>query len=237
MQSTRQFTGAVGGRVEILRDRSGIPHVYAASTPDLYFGLGVAMAEDRLWQMDRLRRRALGRQAEILGSAYLSSDIAHLTVGIDQIATREADALDEATHGMTAALVAGINRQIELMGRDLPPEFHKLEYTPEPFTVRDVVAIARGIWWSLNGRIDRIVAAEAARLLPEAFRRAVPDAGGLGASCVAARRRHRRCDRQQQLGDAWQSHGRREAGAVRRSASAVLGAIELVRIRAARAGG
>jgi penicillin G amidase len=170
MQPTRRLTGQVGGRVEILCDRSGIPHVYASSTPDLYFGLGVAMAEDRLWQMDRLRRRALGRQAEILGPAYLASDIAHLTVGIDQIAAREAEALDEATHRVVAALVGGINRQIELMGRDLPPEFHRLEYAPEPFTVRDVVAIARGIWWSLNGRIDRIVAAEAARLLPEAFR-------------------------------------------------------------------
>ena len=113
--------------------------------------------------------RSAGRR-KILGPAYLASDIAHLTVGIDQIAAREADALDEATHGMTAALVAGINRQIELMGRDLPPEFGKLGYAPEPFTVRDVLAIARGIWWSLNGRIDRIVAAEAARLLPEAFR-------------------------------------------------------------------
>ena len=237
MQSTRQFTGAVGGRVEILRDRSGIPHVYAASTPDLYFGLGVAMAEDRLWQMDRLRRRALGRQAEILGPAYLASDIAHLTVGIDQIAAREADALDEATHGMTAALVAGINRQIELMGRDLPPEFRKLGYAPEPFTVRDVVAIARGIWWSLNGRIDRIVAAEAARLLPEAFRPLYLTPEASEHRVLQHGRRHRRCDRQQQLGGAWQSHGRRQAGAVRRSASAVLGAIELVRIRAARAGG
>jgi penicillin amidase len=170
MQSTQQFAGAVGGRVEILRDRSGIPHIYATATPDLYFGLGVAMAQDRLWQMDRLRRRALGRQAEILGPAYVASDIAHLTVGIDQIAAREADALDEATHRMVAALVAGINRQIEQMEHDLPPEFGRLNYTPEPFTVRDVVAIARGIWWSLNGRIDRIVAAEAARMLPEAFR-------------------------------------------------------------------
>jgi penicillin amidase len=170
MQQAQQLTGGIGGRVEILRDRSGIPHIYAASTPDLYFGLGVAMAQDRLWQMDRLRRRALGRQAEILGPAYIASDIAHLTVGIDRIAEREAEALDEATHRTVVALVAGINRQIELMGRDLPPEFRKLEYMPEPFTVRDVVAIARGIWWSLNGRIDRIVAAEAARLLPEKFR-------------------------------------------------------------------
>jgi penicillin amidase len=170
MQDTQQLTGAVGGRVEILRDRSGIPHIYATATPDLYFGLGVAMAQDRLWQMDRLRRRALGRQAEILGPDYVASDIAHLTVGIDQIAAREAGALDEATHRMAAALVAGINRQIEQMAHDLPPEFRRLDYAPEPFTVRDVVAIARGIWWSLNGRIDRIVAAEAARMLPEAFR-------------------------------------------------------------------
>jgi penicillin amidase len=166
----QEITGAVGGRVEILRDRSGIPHIYATSTPDLFFGLGVAMSQDRLWQMDRLRRRALGRQAEILGPEYLASDIAHLTVGIDQIAAREVDALDETTHRAVTAFVAGINRQIELMGRELPPEFRRLEYVPEPFTVRDIIAIGRGIWWSLNGRIDRIVAAEAARMLPAAFR-------------------------------------------------------------------
>src|SRR6516162_11539120 len=129
--STQQVTGATGGRVEILRDHAGVPHVYADSTGDLYFGLGVSMAQDRPRQMDRLRRRALGRQAEILGPDYVASDIAHLTVGIDQIAAREADALDAATHRMVTALVAGINRQIELMGRDLPPEFHQLDYAPE----------------------------------------------------------------------------------------------------------
>jgi penicillin amidase len=168
MQQTA--TAAVSNRVEILRDHAGVPHVYASTTPDLYFGLGVAMAQDRLWQMDRLRRRALGRQAEILGRTYLASDIAHLTVGIDQIAMREVDAMDATTRAMVMAFVAGINRQIEWFGTDLPPEFRRLDYVPEPFAARDVVAIARGIWWSLNGRIDRIVAAEAARLLPEQFR-------------------------------------------------------------------
>jgi penicillin amidase len=168
MQTT--CVGAISNRIEILHDRAGIPHIYASSTPDLYFGLGMAMAEDRLWQMDRLRRRALGRQAEILGPAYLASDISHLTVGIDQIAAREAEAMDAVTHRICASFVAGINRRIELMQRDLPTEFRRLDYAPEPFSVRDVVAIARGIWWSLNGRIDRIVAAEAARLLREGFR-------------------------------------------------------------------
>src|SRR5882762_9663294 len=84
--ATVRLTGAVKGKVEILRDRSGIPHIYAGRTDDLFFGLGLAAAEDRLWQMDRLRRRALGRQAEILGSAYLNHDIAHRTLGLNRIA-------------------------------------------------------------------------------------------------------------------------------------------------------
>jgi penicillin amidase len=170
MQARQQITGAVAGQVEILRDRSGIPHIYATSTPDLFFGLGVAMAQDRLWQMDRLRRRALGRQAEILGADYVASDMAHLTVGIDLISEREAAAMDEATHRVIEAFVAGINRHIDILGRRLPIEFQRLAYAPGPFTIRDIVAIARGLWWSLNGRIDRIVAAEAARLLPENLR-------------------------------------------------------------------
>src|SRR5271165_4659511 len=156
----------VGGSVEIIRDRSGVPHIHARATHDLYFGLGFAMAQDRLWQMDRLRRRALGRQAEILGSGYLASDIAHLTIGIDAISSREADAMDPATRRVIEAFAAGINRRIADVRADLPVEFQLLEYQPEDFTVRDIVAIGRGIWWSLNGRIDRLAAAEAARLLP-----------------------------------------------------------------------
>ena len=92
-----RFTGGVAGAVEIKRDRAGVPHISRRQPGDLHFGLGVAMAQDRLWQMDRLRRRALGRQAEILGAAYVASDVAHLTVGIDLIAEREADAMDPAT--------------------------------------------------------------------------------------------------------------------------------------------
>jgi penicillin amidase len=167
----RQFAAAVRGRVEIVRDRAGVPHIKAGDSEDLYFGLGVAMAEDRLWQMDRLRRRALGRQAEVLGQAYLASDIAHLTVGIDRVSASEATRIDGNTYRLVAAFVAGINRQIEAFGTVLPVEFTLLNYAPRPFTVQDVVATARGLWWSLNGRIDRLSAAEAARFMPtEALR-------------------------------------------------------------------
>ena len=160
------ISAPVGGKVEIIRDRSGVPHIHARIMPDLFFGLGFAMAQDRLWQMDRLRRRALGRQAEVLGSAYLASDIAHLTVGIDEIATSESAAMDPATRRLVEAFAAGINRRIADTRADLPVEFQLLDYEPADFTVRDIVAIGRGIWWSLNGRIDRLGAAEAARLLP-----------------------------------------------------------------------
>ncbi len=163
--SQNSIQAAVSGQVEIVRDGAGTPHITAQTSADLHFGLGFAMAQDRLWQMDRLRRRALGRQAEIMGRAYLAADIAHRTVGIPAIAARDAAAMDAATRSLVGAFVAGINRGIET--EPLPPEFGILGYTPEPFTVADIVAIARGFWWSLNGRIDRLTAAEAARFMPE----------------------------------------------------------------------
>ncbi|MDQ6673149.1 MAG: penicillin acylase family protein [Chloroflexota bacterium] len=164
--------GAVSGRVEILRDQAGVPHVYADSTADVYFGLGFAMAQDRLWQMDRLRRRALGRQAEVLGQEYVESDLMHHTVGIPQIAASEAERTDERTRALLESFVAGINRHIEACGRDLPIEFGLLEYEPEPFSVRDTIAILRAEWWSLNGRLHTLTVAEAARLLPHELRAA-----------------------------------------------------------------
>ena len=65
---------------------------------------------------------------------------------------------------------SAFNRWIDECGGDpgrLPVEFDLLGYAPEPFTVRDVIAILRGMWWSLNGRLEQIVAAEAATLLPD----------------------------------------------------------------------
>lgn len=165
--SAGTLTAAVRGRVEILRDRAGVPHIYADDTEDVYFGLGLATAQDRLWQMDRLRRRALGRAAEILGPEHVKSDLLHHAVGIPAAATAEVERLDPATRAIVDAYVAGINRWLEACGDRLPPEYALLDTAPEPFSARDVLAIARGIWWSLNGRLENLVVAEAARLLPE----------------------------------------------------------------------
>src|SRR5439155_21325684 len=113
----------------------------------------------------------IGRQADRLGAPDGAGEIEHRTVGSPAIEAREAGALDPQTRGLVDALVAGINRQIEAFGTGLPVEFLVLEDTPRPFTAADVVAIGRGIWWSLNGRIDRIMAAEAAHLIADEERR------------------------------------------------------------------
>ncbi len=162
-----RLQAAVRGPVEILVDRAGVPHVYARSTPDLYFGLGFAMARDRLWQMDRLRRRAYGTQAEVLGPDHLQSDVIYRTVGVGELAAADAGRVDDQTRAILDAFVAGVNCRIENAGAQLPPEFALLGYEPEQFTVADVLAILRGMWWSLNGRIESLVVAEAAGLLPE----------------------------------------------------------------------
>ncbi len=161
-----RIRATVQGPVEILDDRAGVPHIYAGSTPALYFGLGFAMARDRLWQMDRLRRRALGTQAEVLGPAYIKSDLMHRTVGIGELAVADTSRVDERTRAILDAFVGGINCQIEQISSHLPPEFALLSYEPQPFSVADVLTVLRGMWWSLNGRIEGLVVAEAARLLP-----------------------------------------------------------------------
>ena len=61
----------ISAPVEIVRDRAGVPHVFAQTDEDVFFGLGIAQAQDRLWQMTMLRRTAQGRLSEIFGSRTL----------------------------------------------------------------------------------------------------------------------------------------------------------------------
>src|SRR5262245_46021082 len=63
---TGQLAAGVKDRVAIQRDRFGIPHIFAESAHDLWFAFGFVMAQDRLFQMDYLRRKGLGRLAEVL---------------------------------------------------------------------------------------------------------------------------------------------------------------------------
>ena len=81
--------------VRILRDERAVPHIYAQSLDDLLFAQGFVHAQERLWQMDFLRRAARGQLAEILGAAALELDKQNRLLALGSVADRTFEALDE----------------------------------------------------------------------------------------------------------------------------------------------
>jgi penicillin amidase len=168
--------------VRIQRDEWGIPHVFAENDHDLFFGFGYATAEDRLFQLDYLRRRALGRLSEILGPEGLELDLVARTVGLHLIAEKEWDSLPEETRQLVAAFSEGVNALIADSGERLPIEFDLLGYRPESWRPVDSLAIAGEFRWYLTGRFPVIVIPELAKRtlgtgpLYEAFLQAEADA-------------------------------------------------------------
>lgn len=150
------------GEIELLRDELGIPYIYASTDTALFFGYGFAMAQDRLWQMDYLRRKAHGRLAEILGPEGLAVDVVARIVGIPTIARRHLAHLPEETRTLLEHFSAGVNACIEQTHR-LPIEFALLDYTPQPWTPLDSIAILGEFRWYLTGRLFVIALPELAK--------------------------------------------------------------------------
>ncbi len=153
----------VAGSVRIARDESGIPHVFAENDDDLFLGFGYATAQDRLFQLDYLRRRALGRLSEVLGPEALELDLVARTVGLPLIAEREWESLADETRRLIAAFSKGINAWIDDCGDKLPIELDLLGYRPEPWRPVDSLAIAGEFRWYLTGRFPVIVIPELAK--------------------------------------------------------------------------
>lgn len=152
--------GSRGGAARVVRDKYGIPHIFAPDEQELAFATGFVQAQDRLWQMDYRRRLARGRLAEVLGETAVRSDKEMRTIGLAQAARLELESLDRSTMGPLDSYAAGVNRWIELVADNLPVEFDILEYRPEPWTPLDSIVILRYFWWTLTGRLQQIVAAE-----------------------------------------------------------------------------
>lgn len=153
----------VSAAVQIHRDRWGIPHILAETDADLFFGMGYAMAQDRLFQLDYLRRRGLGRLSEVLGPSGLELDTIARTVGLNRIAVAEWDRLSPEVQRTLEAFSAGINAWIADAGDCLPIEFELLDYRPHPWTPIDSLAIESEFRWYLTGRFPVICIPELAR--------------------------------------------------------------------------
>src|SRR2546426_12405658 len=99
--------------VEIIFDRYGVPHMYAANEDDLYFAQGYVHAQERLWQMEFNRRLGSGRLSEIFGKIALETDRFSRRLGMHRAAAAEASGLAEHSKRILDAYARGINAYIE----------------------------------------------------------------------------------------------------------------------------
>jgi penicillin amidase len=127
--------------VTIQRDAHGVPHLRAASLDDLLLAQGFVTAQDRLWQMDSLRRHASGTLAEILGPDFLAHDRLQRTLLIRASADRALTTLPPDQLHLLERYAAGVNASIDLQRAHLPLEFRLLRYQPAPWTPRDSLLV------------------------------------------------------------------------------------------------
>jgi penicillin G amidase len=127
--------------VTVKRDAHGVPHIQAASQEDLFVAQGYVTAQDRLWQLDVLRRNSNGELAEILGPSLVAHDKAQRVLRIQVTAQRIYANLPAADRARFDAYARGVNLFIEQHQDALPAEFKLLFYKPQPWTGEDSISI------------------------------------------------------------------------------------------------
>jgi len=141
--------------VTVERDQWGVPHIRAASLEDLEEAQGYVMAQDRLWQMDLLRRVARGQLSEILGPTTLAIDKDFRTLGFSRAAARDVAQLDAESRKLMEAYARGVNAFIEEHQDRLPLEFTLLRYKPLPWQPSDTLAISGYMYRTLTDTRER----------------------------------------------------------------------------------
>ncbi|MGI6207947.1 MAG: penicillin acylase family protein [Anaerolineae bacterium] len=155
--------------VEVIRDRWGVPHIYALNEHDLFYAQGFIHAQDRLWQMEFSRRLAHGRLAEILGEPAWEADRLFRTLGLTRAARRDLELTDPDTMAALQAYADGVNCWLRHHATRLPLEFQLLRRAPDPWEPLDTLAFGRVQGWVLSHNWDQEVLNTAliARVGPE----------------------------------------------------------------------
>lgn len=147
LQTTKpQYEGEIGLKniskeTSVYFDEYGVPHIYANSQKDAMTALGYVHAQDRLWQMELMRRIAPGRLSELFGSKALANDKFFAGIGIDENSKKAMAQLDKnsETYKLAMAYVDGINQYIE--NGKTPVEFRLVGIKKEKYSLKDVYNI------------------------------------------------------------------------------------------------
>ncbi len=132
-----QAPAPVAGEIAIVRDAIGLPHITAGSVEDAVFAQGYVTAQDRMWQMDMLRRLAAGELSEVVGPSTLESDTLARKMRLRAIAEQQARSLPPAEQALLAAYARGVNHYIEQQEGRWGPEFVLLGSRPRLWTLAD----------------------------------------------------------------------------------------------------
>jgi penicillin amidase len=136
--------------VTVTRDQHGVPTIEAASLADLFFAQGYVTAQDRLWQMDIMRRYGSGELSEILGEDTLKLDREQRILGLRAAAKKSLEMASSRDLSFYDAYARGVNTYIDSHGGRLPIEFRILHYAPKPWQAEDSVVVANSMVKDLN---------------------------------------------------------------------------------------
>ena len=178
--------------VEIVRNTYNVPHIFGETDADVFFGLGYAHAQDRLWQMTLMRRTAQGKLSELFGQRTLRTDELLRRLGLYRAAVRSVAAQDDETLAMLEAYSAGVNARIEVINREArgrgAPELFLFEPQIAPWQPADSIAIIKLMALQLSGQAsEEVLRARASLILPEERLRDLhPDVPGKGKVVLAS---------------------------------------------------
>ena len=136
--------------VTVTRDQHGVPTIEAANLADLFFAQGYVTAQDRLWQMDIMRRYGSGELSEILGEDTLKIDREQRILGLRAAAKKSLEMASDRDRSYYDSYARGVNAYIGTHGDRLPVEFRILRYAPKPWQAEDSVVVANSMVKDLN---------------------------------------------------------------------------------------
>ena len=164
--------------VEVIRDRWGVPHIYADSAHDLFMAQGYVHAQDRLWQMELQRRLTAGRLSEVLGQETVELDRLFRSLGLYRAAEADVQVLGPESRLALEAYAAGVNAYITSRPGRWSLEFNLLGHRPEPWRLADSLCWLKVMAWTtscnwdtelIRARLASYLGAEAAADLEPAY--------------------------------------------------------------------
>ncbi|WP_096785760.1 penicillin acylase family protein [Rhodobacter sp. CZR27] len=180
----------ISGPVEIVRNDANVPHIFGKTDADVYFALGFAHAQDRLWQMVTLRRTAQGRLSEVFGERTLKIDELMRRYDLYNVAQQSVEAQDPEARAALDAYARGVNAWIEQVNEEArgrgAPEFFLFSNEIAVWRPADSIVLIKLMALQLSSHLQsEVLRARVSLLMPdERVAQILPDAPGEGVTAL-----------------------------------------------------